>query len=117
MLVLGGRRNSFRYAVPLAAIVVALARESLTPGISWSPYYKIEVIERSATQHTDQIIANGVPHQGIAPLATLMRPASPYEQPYDETPKNPHKRVLVIGAGNGNDVEEMRTIRQSGALS
>jgi hypothetical protein len=104
MLVLGGRRNSFRYAVPLAAIVVALARESLTPGISWSPYYKIEVIERSATQHTYQIIANGVPHQGIAPLATLMRPASPYEQPYDETPKNSHKRVLVIGAGNGNDV-------------
>lgn len=104
LLVLGGRRNTVRYAVPLTAVVAALTLESLATGITWSPYYKIEV-KRPATGSRDyKISANGVPHQSIAPLKVLRRPDSPYEQPYRQTPANPHRRVLVIGAGNGNDV-------------
>ncbi|MEV0223511.1 spermidine synthase [Streptomyces sp. NPDC050704] len=106
MLVLGGRHNSVRYAVPLTAMVAVLAFESAAPGISWSPYYKIEVKRPPAgsSNRDYKISANGVPHQSIAPLSVLMKAGSPYEQPYRETPGNPYRRVLVIGAGNGNDV-------------
>ncbi|NBM20373.1 spermidine synthase [Streptomyces sp. GC420] len=106
MLVLGGFGNSVRYGIPLAAMVAALALESMAPGILWSPYYKLEVKRPEAGSSTRmyKISANGVPHQSIAPLSVLMRPDSPYNRPYLETPDNPHRRVLVIGAGNGNDV-------------
>lgn len=106
MLVLGGRRNGVRYAVPLTAMVAVLAFESAAQGVSWSPYYKIEVKRPPVGSSTRdyKISANGVPHQSIAPLSVLMRPESPYGRPYRETPDNPYRRVLVIGAGNGNDV-------------
>ncbi|SEL16566.1 Spermine/spermidine synthase [Streptacidiphilus jiangxiensis] len=104
LLVLGGRRNLWRYAVPLTAMVAVLMLESTTPGISWSPYYKIQLTPLPGSPPRYEISANGVPHQNIVPLRTLMQPGSPYRQAYDETPRNPHRRVLVIGAGNGNDV-------------
>ncbi|WP_329185152.1 spermidine synthase [Actinacidiphila glaucinigra] len=106
LFVLGGRRNTLRYALPLAAMVLTLLFESLAPGVSWSPYYKIELTrpEPGTSSRTYKIAANGVPHQSIAPLQVLQQPDSPYEQAYRETPDNPHRKVLVIGAGNGNDV-------------
>ncbi|MFJ5840465.1 spermidine synthase [Streptomyces shenzhenensis] len=102
-LTLGGRRNALRYAVPLTAMVAVLLVETMTTGISWSPYYKIQLTP-SDSAGSYRISANGVPHQTIAPLSVLTRENSPYRQAYDQTPANPHRRVLVIGAGNGNDV-------------
>ncbi|WP_459185809.1 spermine/spermidine synthase domain-containing protein [Streptomyces sp.] len=104
LLTLGGRRNTVWYVIPLAAMVTALFLESTTAGISWSPYYKIQLGRSASADRTYRITANGVPHQSIAPLNVLLRENSPYRQAYDQTPGNPHKRVLVIGAGNGNDV-------------
>ncbi|MEV5437653.1 spermidine synthase [Streptomyces sp. NPDC052682] len=104
LLILGGRRNTLWYGIPLVAMVAALFLETATAGISWSPYYKIEVKAAPSATRTWYISANGVPHQSTAPLAVLMRENSPYRKAYDQTPGNPHKRVLVIGAGNGNDV-------------
>ncbi|MGA5143084.1 spermidine synthase [Streptomyces azureus] len=104
LLVLGGRRNTLRYGIPVAAMIAALFLETTTSGISWSPYYKIELKPSPTTTRTWYISANGVPHQSTAPRAVLMRKDSPYRQAYDQTPRNPHKRVLIIGAGNGNDV-------------
>ncbi|MFE9773683.1 spermidine synthase [Streptomyces sp. NPDC005931] len=104
LLVLGGRRNTLLYGIPLTAMVAALFLETTTSGISWSPYYKIELKPSTTANRTYRIAANGVPHQSTAPLPVLMRENSPYRQAYDRTPRNPHKRVLVIGAGNGNDV-------------
>ncbi|MBB5792262.1 spermine/spermidine synthase domain-containing protein [Streptomyces caelestis] len=104
LLVLGGRRNTLRYGIPLTAMVAALFLETATSGISWSPYYKIELKASPTTTRTWYISANGVPHQSTAPRTVLMRKDSPYRQAYDQTPGNPHKRVLIIGAGNGNDV-------------
>ncbi|MGW4383440.1 spermine/spermidine synthase domain-containing protein [Kitasatospora sp. NPDC004531] len=101
-LTLGGRRNVLFYVLPLAAMVSALLAETMTPGISWSPYYKIQLAPQGPGSY--RISANGVPHQAIAPLSTLTQDGSPYRQAYDETPANPHRSVLVIGAGNGNDV-------------
>ncbi|MEV5428019.1 spermidine synthase [Streptomyces sp. NPDC052701] len=104
LLVLGGRRHTLLYGIPLTVMVAALFVETTTAGISWSPYYKIQLRASSSTTRTYHISANGVPHQSTAPLPVLMREGSPYRQAYDRTPRNPHKRVLVIGAGNGNDV-------------
>src|SRR5215207_885149 len=104
LLVVGGRRNTVFYVIPLAAMVTVLFVESTTSGTSWSPYYKIQVGQSPSVNRTYRITANGVPHQSIAPLEVLLREKSPYRWPYDQTPGNPHKRVLVIGAGNGNDV-------------
>ncbi len=104
LLVLGGRRNTLRYGIPLTAMVAALFMETITTGISWSPYYKLEVQPAPTTTRTYYISANGVQHQSTAPLPVLMRQDSPYRTAYDETPRNPHRRVLIIGAGNGNDV-------------
>ncbi|MFD7258808.1 spermidine synthase [Streptomyces sp. NPDC059874] len=97
LLILGGRRNILRYGIPLTAMVAALFVESTTAGSSWSPYYKIQLFNPS-------ISVNGIPHQAMAPLHVLLEENSNYRQAYDQTPANPHKRVLVIGAGNGNDV-------------
>jgi hypothetical protein len=104
LLILGGRRNTLLYGIPLTAMVAALFMESTTTGISWSPYYKIELKPSTSTTRTYHISANGVPHQSTAPLPVLLQKNSPYRQAYDQTPRNPHQRVLVIGAGNGNDV-------------
>lgn len=104
LLVLGGRRNTLVYGIPLTAMVAALFLETTTAGISWSPYYKIELKDSPTTTRTYHISANGVPHQSTAPLPVLLRENSPYRQAYEQTPRNPHRRVLVIGAGNGNDV-------------
>ncbi|WP_316758149.1 spermine/spermidine synthase domain-containing protein [Streptomyces herbicida] len=104
LLILGGRRNTLRYGIPLTAMVAVLFVETTTAGISWSPYYKIQLTPSTSTTRGYHISANGVPHQSIAPLPVLMQKNSPYRQPYDRTPGNPHQRVLVIGAGNGNDV-------------
>ncbi len=104
LLILGGRRNTLLYGIPLTAMVAALFLETTTTGISWSPYYKIELKPAPTTTRTYYISANGVPHQNTAPLPVLLRENSPYRQAYEQTPHNPHKRVLVIGAGNGNDV-------------
>ncbi|MFJ4525599.1 spermidine synthase [Streptomyces sp. NPDC088810] len=104
LLVLGGRRNTLRYGIPLTAMVAALFLETATSGISWSPYYKIQLKGSSSTTRSYLVSANGVPHQSIAPLPVLMREDSPYRQAYDQTPHNPHGRLLIIGAGNGNDV-------------
>ncbi|MFH0519987.1 spermidine synthase [Streptomyces sp. M41] len=104
LLILGGRRNTLMYGIPLTAMVAALFLETTTAGISWSPYYKIELKASPTTTRTYYISANGVPHQSTAPLDVLLRENSPYRQAYEQTPRNPHKRVLVIGAGNGNDV-------------
>ncbi|MFI6007534.1 spermidine synthase [Streptomyces sp. NPDC051243] len=104
LLVLGGRRNTLLYGIPLTAMVAALFLETTTTGVSWSPYYKIQLKPSPSASRTYYISANGVPHQSTAPLPVLMRENSPYRQAYDQTPQNPHKRVLIIGAGNGNDV-------------
>ena len=104
LLVLGGRRNKLLYGIPLTAMVAALFLESTAAGVSWSPYYKVELKASPTATRTYYISANGVPHQSTAPLPVLMRENSPYRQAYEQTPRNPHKRVLVIGAGNGNDV-------------
>jgi spermidine synthase len=84
-----------RAVVPLGVLVVLLLLESLTPGDSWSPYYKITL-----DRNPDIISVNGVPHQ------VLMKSDSGffYDEVYDRLPPGPIGDVLIVGAGSGNDV-------------
>ncbi|PZS25394.1 MAG: spermidine synthase [Pseudonocardiales bacterium] len=83
----------------LAVLVGLLAGESLQPNTTWSPYYK--VVTRDRPKYVD-IFVNGIPHQSMLNIKTFdpgLRTA-----PYERAPGNPLNHVLVVGAGNGNDV-------------
>jgi spermidine synthase len=88
--------------VALAGLVFMLGRESLVPEWSWSPYYKVQVAEADETGRV-VISANGVPHQAISPTEQRRRDEPVYFLPYEHLRNNPLERVLIIGAGNGND--------------
>lgn len=86
-------------AVALVVLVALLGTESLGTGVSWSPYYKVQV--RDAPGRID-ISVNGIPHQSVIDInkssvglrATL----------YQRIVANPLRHVLIVGAGNGTDV-------------
>ncbi len=88
----------------LTAMLVFLGVETFTPRFSWSPYYKITQTRTSATDIT--ISVDGIPHQGTADVLHDPNQVNGYRQwPYqDAGPRNPLDNVLVVGAGNGNDV-------------
>jgi SAM-dependent methyltransferase len=92
-------------ALACALLVAVLAFESLDPSVSWSPYYKIEV-SKGTVRGTPYvgIRVNGVPHQVIVPAASLLRLEPIYGLPYVRLRGNRVGRVLIVGAGNGNDV-------------
>ncbi len=78
------------------------AVESVQPDTRWSPYYKVTL-----DRHEDEpgsppeISVNGIPHQVI--LSSTRNPL--YARPYERTaPGVPKDKVLIIGAGSGNDV-------------
>jgi hypothetical protein len=75
-----------------AVILVVTVMATYQGGTIWSPYYRIEHDERA-------IRVNGIPHQAMTPTA-----GTPYEIPYARM-TTPPGNVLVIGAGNGNDVD------------
>jgi Spermine/spermidine synthase domain len=80
------------------ALVGLLGAETFSSPDLWSPYYRISVVRHGPNYIVD---ANGVPHQIIQPESDR----SPfYFLPYREAVANPLDRVLVIGAGTGNDV-------------
>ncbi|MCI0416418.1 hypothetical protein L0222_26890, partial [bacterium] len=72
--------------------------------VRWSPYQKVEMIHSDAI--SKRIFVNGLEHQLILSKETLLM--SFYRVPYLERsghPQDPlYEKVLVIGAGSGNDV-------------
>ena len=76
------------------AILAVLIGATFAPNTTWSPYYRILF-------HPDDLAidVNGIPHQTMQDVAN-----SPlYNEPYKLVDRPPGN-VLVIGAGNGNDV-------------
>lgn len=73
--------------------------------VTWSPYQKLEVIS-GANLPTPVILANGIGHQFIMPEDALAKShyAVPHAQRQQRFPGRPYGRVLIIGAGSGNDV-------------
>jgi SAM-dependent methyltransferase len=101
---LEGNRRRVLLAVAMLTMLGFLAAETFTPRFSWSPYYKVTQIQTSPT--SIKIFVNGIPHQDTADVVHDPAQISGYRQwPYqDAGPNNPLNSVLVIGAGNGNDV-------------
>jgi hypothetical protein len=94
--------------VAVLAVVVMLGIESGASDTWWSPYYKIErtVLENDSFT-TDgagpdryQVKVNEVPHQANLPVADNAL----YESNYLQSEDAEGERVLIIGAGGGNDV-------------
>ncbi|HEX3300355.1 MAG TPA: spermidine synthase [Actinomycetota bacterium] len=76
------------------AILGTLLAATLAPNTTWSPYYRILFHPNDLA-----IDVNGIPHQTMENIAD-----SPlYNEPYHLVDRPPGN-VLVIGAGNGNDV-------------
>ena len=88
------------------ALLYALTLETMTPGVSWSPYYKVTTEEIGAEDDGLLLIrANGVPHQLMAPAQWKVEQGERiYETPYLRLPNNALQDVLIVGAGSGSDV-------------
>ena len=86
-------------------IIVLLAIESLTPGVSWSPYYKVTTQDftNTAPPYT-AVQVNGIPHQNVLDAEKRLEIEPLYGRPYERAVDNPLRNVLVIGAGTGTDV-------------
>jgi hypothetical protein len=93
------RLPGFAQLAALVVLIVVLAIESFTPGLSWSPYYKISAIRNPNLGNQYQIDVNGVPHQ-----AHQSAENAPGKGLYDVVKDDHLDNVLVIGAGGGNDV-------------
>jgi SAM-dependent methyltransferase len=98
-------RPSVLVVFACVVLVGSLGVETLGKGVSWSPYYKIQV--------THEIVdgvpyiginANGVPHQNIAPVSARLRLEPFYRVPYEQLAHDSLRRVLIVGAGSGTDV-------------
>ena len=95
----------------LVLVVVLLAIESGAPHDRWSPYYKVtakhfaeSVVAGNQTHDVLEISANNIPHQTAYPIETLRQIQPFYFFPYRHIAAADLKRVLIVGAGNGNDV-------------
>ncbi|MBK8459822.1 MAG: spermidine synthase [Micropruina sp.] len=89
------------------AMLGALITETVTPGVSWSPYYKVRVLSdgQVGANALHLITVNGVPHQimGSAEFK-LTRAEEQYRTPYERRVDAPLRNVLIVGAGSGSDV-------------
>ncbi|MDX3899945.1 MAG: class I SAM-dependent methyltransferase [Sphingobium sp.] len=90
----------------IAALLFTLTLETMSPGVSWSPYYKVTTREMPEMGRGFlRIDANGVPHQLMAPAKWKIEQGERiYETPYLRLPGNAMQDVLIIGAGSGSDV-------------
>lgn len=90
-------RTSDRLAI--VGIVVLLGLQTFARGLLWSPYYQVAV---SQVGGQIDIAVNGIPHQTVLPVSVLSQTL--YNLPYEFVLDSEPKRVLVIGAGSGNDI-------------
>ena len=104
-LVLIGSWRRWLAAAAGLVMITFLVAESLTPGTSWSPYYKVQTRDLvSAGIPLTDISVNGVPHQIMRSAAQRLLEEPQYGLPYQRSPQNPLRNVLIIGAGSGSDV-------------
>ena len=106
-LVILNRGTWQRLLAAICALVVAgmLLSETLTVGVSWSPYYKISTHPSKSGPGALSIWVNGVPHQTMARADwRLKHAAEQYGTPYLRLPNVRLDNVLIVGAGSGTDV-------------
>jgi spermine/spermidine synthase len=90
----------------IGVLLGVLGIETFTAGTSWSPYYKIETTKAPVPEanggkyEATSIKVNGVPHQ--ANIKITDNPL--YNRVYERVQPGNIGRVLIVGAGGGNDV-------------
>jgi hypothetical protein len=99
--------GSLAFILVLTAVTSGFVKGKSDQQTSWSPYYRIDYLPKF-----HGIKTNLIGHQVMEPLANPT--VAPYALPYlfqrdVKTPDGkqawaPFKRVLIIGAGSGNDV-------------
>jgi SAM-dependent methyltransferase len=100
---------NFKRVLAIAAgtvIVGVLLVETMAPGTSWSPYYKVTTkdVVPGNPDFVD-ISVNGIPHQLMAPAQwKLEQGEQQYATPYLRIKDNSLDDVLIVGAGSGSDV-------------
>ena len=100
-----GPRPAVLTTAALVALVALLLLETLTPGVSWSPYYKVTTVHTTAGgEPVIGVSVNGIPHQAIAALTTRLHEGA-YALPYQRTTRATAGDTLIIGAGDGVDVD------------
>ena len=85
----------------VAGAVTLLTIESFTTSQIWSPYNKLELRELHGNSATVRVFANNVHFQTIRPISKLQ---NFYFFPYRHVAPRSLGKVLIIGAGTGNDV-------------
>ena len=101
LLALAPRRVEPVRWVAVVVMMAAFVAGSRSPLDTWSPYYRVTVY--AAQEGRIDVMVNGLPHQSILPLAKLETDDPFYLYPYTHLKRTPQD-VLVVGAGNGNDV-------------
>jgi hypothetical protein len=86
--------------VGAAALLAILTIGGLMGGDTWSPYYRVSQLPETEPGRVP-IRVNSLPHQSTLTLERLRDEF--YVRPYEHLTGEPG-RVLIIGAGNGNDV-------------
>ena len=92
--------------IAMLVVIGALVFESLTAGVSWSPYYKVttETFNEGTNLEFTNISVNGIPHQNVMDAMERLNVEPMYGRPYERAVGNPLNNVLVVGAGTGTDV-------------
>ena len=106
LIALYGRSLPWVSWAGMGAVIVMLAIESATPGVSWSPYYKVttaDYVDDRVGPFTT-INVNGIPHQNVMDAESRLAVEPMYNRPYERAVDNPLDRVLIVGAGTGTDV-------------
>jgi SAM-dependent methyltransferase len=96
------RTVTFSCAALIALGVVDLPSDRIT----WSPYYRIvhTKLEFENGETAMHVSVNGIPHQVARSVAGRLREEPQYGFPYERLVRQAPGRVLIIGAGTGNDV-------------
>ncbi len=85
-----------------AGLVAVLLLETLTPGVSWSPYYKVTT--EDVGDGMVLISVNGVPHQLMAAAQWKLDQGEKIYGTSYERWEGDLGNVLIVGAGSGSDV-------------
>jgi hypothetical protein len=90
----------------MVLIIGALVFESMSAGVSWSPYYKVntQTYNEGTNVEFTTIQVNGIPHQNVMDVQERLKVEPMYGRPYERAVGNPLNNVLIVGAGTGTDV-------------
>jgi hypothetical protein len=87
----------------IAAPAVLLVLGTVLGGGIWSPYYRV-IHTQPDPEGRVRISVNGLPHQATIPMTQLIETEAFYFDAYEHLGGRDIGDVLIVGAGNGNDV-------------